>query len=79
MYSLKVAGERKDKFSSQLQLHKEVINGGSRGAAEVFMFYLKQSRPSAKTAYNNSFAKTKFPLLSSIRVVTLKPVIHMTK
>lgn len=73
MCALEIASERKDDFSNQVQLRKEVMNGGSRDAAEVYLFYLKQSRPSAKTTCNNSFGRSKFPLLSSIRVVTLKP------
>lgn len=72
MYVLEIACERKDDFSNQLQLHKEVMNGGSRDAAEVYLFYLEQSRPSAKTACNNSFGRSKFLLLCSIRAVTLK-------
>ena len=49
-YTLEIDCERKDDFSHQLQLHKEVMKGGSRDAAEVYLFYLKESRPSVNTA-----------------------------
>lgn len=65
--------EREDCFSSQLQLHKEVMNGGSGDAAEVYWFYLMERRPNTKTACINSFGRSKFPPLCSIRRVTLKP------
>lgn len=37
MYVLEIACERKDDFTNQLQLHKEVMNGDSRDAAEVYL------------------------------------------